>query len=474
MPRRTRRQILEGLAAATLAGCARDPGTDPAGGQRRTSEGSTGSEGSEGSSGPGTIDTIVICMMENRSFDHVFGSLSLLEGRTDVDGLLPGMGNPDTDGRFLDVVPMTEPCCHPDPPHGWSSSRDQFAAGANDGFVRAYADRGGDFDRTQCISYQTRGQQPISYLLADRFALCQRWFSSQLSSTWPNRLYWHAATSQGIPGNSMPAEGRYTARSLWDQLDDAGISWASYFTDLPTLALFGRPDWYDRIQGIEDFYEDAAAGTLPPVVTLDPGAASNDDHPPHHPLLGQLFIGSVVQALMDSPQWERCLFVCTYDEAGGFYDHVPPPTMADDHAAEGFDQLGFRVPAFVVGPWVREGYVSNTVFDHTAAMGLVREWFGIDETLTARDAACPPLSEVLDLDRMARNDPIAPLQLPQIALDPEAIEAQCDRRGWPSGQPELQAIVQERFGAMDRTGEGRDLLRRFFRRVGDQGLWVPA
>jgi len=440
MARRTRRQILEGLAAATLAGCG--PSASPAGhGETSPSQPTEPSD----PTGPGTIDTIVLCMMENRSFDHVFGSYSLLEGRTDIDGLRPGMGNPDIDGAWIEPVPLTEPCTDPDPPHGWSTSRDQHADGTNQGFVQTYATRGEGFDRTQCISYQHRGQQPISYALADRFALCDRWFSSVLSSTWPNRLYFHAATSQGIEGNEMPVEGRYTARSLWDQLTEAGLEWASYYTDLPTLALFARDDWVDRIQRIDEFYEAAAAGTLPSVVCVDPGAASNDDHPPHHPLLGQLFIGSIVQALMDSPQWERCLFICTYDEAGGFYDHVPPGTMPDDHASAGFDQLGFRVPAFVVGPWVRAGYVAHTSFDHTAAMGMVRDWFGIDESLTARDAASAPLSEVLDLDRMERNDPIPPSPLPRIVLDEEAIEAQCARRGWPTGQPELRDAVRARL-----------------------------
>lgn len=478
MPRRTRREILEALAAAGLIGCApADPGNPGLTGRVPASTGSTGATADTGSPTgsdsalPGTIDTIVICMMENRSFDHVFGSRSLLEGLP-VDGLVKGMGNPDSSGLFHPVAPVVVPCTLPDPPHGWDTSRTQFGDGRCDGFVQAYEGRSGSFDITQVLQYQTREQQPVSYALADRFALCERWFSSVLSSTWPNRLYFHAATSQGIPGNDLPPEGRYTARALWDQLDDAGIEWASYFTDLPTLALFGRADWADRLNLIDDFYADAAAGTLPAVVTLDPGASSNDDHPPHHPLLGQLFIGSVVQALMDSPQWERTLFILTYDEAGGFYDHVAPGTMPDDHADAGFGQLGFRVPALVVGPWVREGHVSDTVFDHTAAMSFIRRWFGIDETLTARDAASADLGEVLDLDRMAANDPIAPFQLPTIALDEAAIEAQCADRGWPCGQPELQALAAEQ--GLDHTGGARDQLRGLFRRTGDQGLWVPV
>src|SRR5690606_30310288 len=121
-------------------------------------------------------------------------------------------------------------------------------------------------------------------------------------------------------------------------LDEAGIDWRYYFTDLPMTALFGRLD--DPPNFIERFYEDALAGDLPPVVMVEPGAAYNDDHPPNHPLLGQAFIGSVIAALQQSPVWDRCLFLCAYDEGGGFFDHVPPGTTSDDRADEGFDQLG--------------------------------------------------------------------------------------------------------------------------------------
>lgn len=421
----------------------------------------------------GRIDTIVLCMMENRSFDHVFGSLSLLEGRTDIDGLQAGMSNPDLDGAPVPIGPNTMPCIDPDPPHGWNTSRTQFDNGTNQGFVRAFLEsHGRDAPVSFPMCYQSREQQPISYALADEYALCQRWFSSVLSSTWPNRLYFHAAQSQGIPSNDLPREGAYSCRTIWDQLTDAGIDWAYYFTDLPTLALFGRADWSENLARIDQFYADAAAGRLPPVVCVDPGAGYNDDHPPHHPLLGQLFIGSIYAALAASPHWERCLFILTYDEAGGFFDHVPPGTMPDDYARDGFNQLGFRVPGLVMGPYVRNT-VSDTRFDHTAALTFIQDHFGIDERLTKRNEASEDLATLLDADRLANNEPSAPISLPAIERSEEEIEAECESLGGRTGQPELQKLVQELFPTWDNTRGLPATARRAWRRAGEQGLWVP-
>jgi phospholipase C len=323
------------------------------------------------------------------------------------------------------------------------------------------------------MAYQTREIAPISYALADRYALCQRWFSSVLTSTWPNRLYFHAAQSQGMATNDLPPGGTYTCRTLWDQLDDAGVEWAYYFTDLPTLALFGRSTWAPRLRLIEDFYADAAAGALPPVVCVDPGTTFNDDHPPHHPLLGQLFLGSIYGALAASPHWATSLFLATYDEAGGFFDHVAPGTMPDDYADQGFDQLGFRVPALAMGPYVRR-VVTDTVFDHTAGIRFVQDHFGIDERLTARDAASNDLAEVLDADALAAGDPSDPIALPRIEKSEAEIEAECRAlEGGRCGQPELRALVRERAPHLDRTAQAPDLARQAWRRAHDLGLWKP-
>ena len=450
-----RRSLLKGFGAAGLSACAPQTGSD------------------KKPIVPGSIDTIVICMMENRSFDHTFGSLSLLEGRADIDGLTEGMSNPDLQGSPVAVNPCLEPCVDPDPPHGWTSSRTALDEGTNQGFVRAFLESNGeDAPADIPMSYLTRELQPISYALADRYALCQRWFSSVLTSTWPNRIYFHAAQSQGIPSNDLPPEGTYKCRTIWDQLTDAGIDWGYYFTDLPTLALFGRADWAERLALINQFYLDADLGLLPQVVCVDAGAGYNDDHPPHHPLLGQLFISSIYDALARSPHWERCLLLVTYDEAGGFFDHITPGTMPDDYAADGFDQLGFRVPAFAAGPYVKN-MVSDTMFDHTAALRFIQDHFGIDERLTKRDAASNSLSELIDWDRMARGEPEPPISLPAIERSEEEIAAECEGLGTRTGQPELRDLVQQLFPSQDRTRDLPQAARGLWRRAGDRGLWVP-
>lgn len=425
-----RRRLLAGLGA-TAAGC-------------RPAAGDTGR-----ANGPGVLDTYVLLMMENRSFDHVFGSLRLDEGRLDVDGLAPGHGNADKAGNWVAPVPSLAPCVTPDPPHGWTSSHAAFANGTNGGFVTEYQNaHGDDVDTRLCMAYQRRVDQPVSYALADGHALCQRWFSSLMTSTWPNRLYFHAASSMGVKGNDfMP--GGYSMPSLWDRLDEGGVAWANYYTDLPTLALFGRADWADRTLPIDRFFLDVENGTLPRVVMLDPGASFNDDHPPHHPLLGQLFIGSVYEALARSAYWERCLFVVTYDEAGGFFDHVAPPTVPDERASEGFDQLGFRVPGLVMGPWVRPG-VSDVPFDHTSALATILRRLGLPH-LTDRDTAANDLGVLVDEDRLAANDPLPPVALPVITMTEDEIAAQCAAAPLRRSQPELLDLVTERQPGVSRA-----------------------
>jgi phospholipase C len=191
---------------------------------------------------------------------------------------------------------------------------------------------------------------------------------------------------------------------------------------------------------------------------VEPGAGFNDDHPPHHVMLGQLFIGSIHAALAQSPLWDRFLFVVSYDEAGGFFDHVPPPTTADDRASDGFDQLGFRVPAIAMGPWVKRGHASDTVFDHTSWLRHVQNVHGLDP-LTARDAAANDLSSLIDEEAMASGEPPADLaELPVITLSEEQIQAECDaRRTNPhTGQPELERLVRRAVPHLDRTGELAD------------------
>jgi phospholipase C len=405
------------------------------------------------------IDHVIVVMMENRSFDHFLGALSLLEGRADVDGLQVGMSNPDAAGNGVGLA-HTEMLCVPDPGHGWDSSHGQFNGGANDGFVLDY---GGE----EVMRYQDRGNLPITYALADQYAICDAYFCSVMGPTWPNRFYGHSGTSLGMRSNDF---GIYDLPTAWNHLEERGIAWKYYFVDLPFIVLLKDNFRTDRSGYLEDFVADAEAGRLPAVCWVDPGFGLNDDHPPHFVGAGQMFLAAVAKALGASPQWNRCLWLLTYDEHGGFFDHVPPPKTEDDYAADGFDQLGFRVPVVAIGPWVKQGAVKTT-FDHTSWLKFLCELHDI-EPWTKRIAAANSLAEVLDLDRMARNEPLPPPELPAYDYPLETLPDECGGQAVmgppaPSGDARgpgpvvygesWQPLVKMLAGRDDRSAE---LLRR--------------
>ncbi len=402
-----------------------------------------------------TIDTIVVLMMENRSFDHYLGTLRLLEGRDDVDGLDAAMSNPGSAGDEYPVSPSTVDCVA-DPGHGWNDSHDQFNDGANDGFVRTYEDRAAPGLEAESMGYLTRAELPITYALADAYTVCDAWFCSVMGPTWPNRMYGHAATSEGQKGNDFPTGGAFTFPTVWTKLDEAGIPWRYYYTDVPFLGLFANHLRDGTYGYLEEFLEDAEAGTLPPVVWVDPGFSYNDDHPPHHPGLGQEMIKLVYEALSRSPQWGRCLLVITYDEHGGFYDHVAPPTTEDDFASTGFDRMGFRVPTLLVGPYVRPG-AEHTTFDHTSWIKYVCERHGIDPW-NARLRAANSIGVALDTARMAVSDATAPVALPVWDFDETTVGPECQWSAGPTAPPELAAFVRRTTPQLDRTAQVAEIV----------------
>ncbi|UJR83149.1 alkaline phosphatase family protein [Sandaracinus amylolyticus] len=348
------------------------------------------------------IDTIVVLMMENRSFDHYLGSLRLIEGRA-IDGLRGGEINPAPSGDPVAVWNLTD-FTPADPPHGWDACHEQWNMGANDGFVRAHEGA----SQNDVMGYHVREQLPILYALADSGAICERWFCSVLGPTWPNRFYLHGATSNGIRSN-LPAVGY---RSIFQQLTSAGVSHANYFHDV-AWAVGGYAKLTGNF-GIDRFFEDAANGALPSFSIIDPqffGAGANDDHPDHDIQLGQALISSIYSALAASPQWNRLLFVITYDEHGGFYDHVAPPTTTDERAE--FRQLGFRVPSLVLGPHVRRGCAITTTFDHASVLRTLQTRFGI-EPLNERMNAANDLSSCIQPSLIAA--PAPPITLPRLAI----------------------------------------------------------
>lgn len=374
------------------------------------------------------IDTFVFLMMENRSYDHYLGSRSLVEGKPG-DGLVAGISNPNRNGDDVALWPATaDTMCVLDPPHSWDPSRVQFNQGQNDGFIIAHQDKHGD-GAIESMQYMLREHVPVLHALADEYTVCDRWFSSILGGTLPNRMYWHAGTSNGALGNFEVLSGAFRGiTSLYHRLDEAGVDWRYYFNDIPVLGFMEDIELEGRLKRFSFFADDAQAGRLPPVVYIDPGFVLNDDHPPKHPLLGQQMIAATYQALATSSYWERCMLVIVYDEHGGFYDHVPPPTTEDEFASTGFDQLGFRVPALVIGPYTKRGYVSSVQYDHTSPLKHLSGEYGL-QPLTTRVAAASDLLDCIDTERLENRQPSAPITLPAVEIDESALPESCSLFG---------------------------------------------
>ncbi len=401
---------------------------------------------SDGDDGPVGITTYVYLMLENRSYDHVFGARSMLEGKPG-DGLLETMTNPDAGGSPVGLYRPTNTissiCVVDDPAHGWETSRAQFNAGQNDGFVSVHQAKYGS--GASPMQYLTRVEQPVSWALADAYTSCDRWFCSVMGPTIPNRFYWHAATSCGFKSNAVLDDPTpLSLETIYHRLVAKDIPWAYYYSSLPLVPAMNqrlvpelrlsnevitqsvRP-FGDTDVEAGRFFMDAAAGTLPPVCYIDPFFYLNDDHPPAHPLLAQQLIAAVYRALATSPQWKNCMLVITYDEHGGFFDHVPPPRTVDDTVtkypldengspATDFEQLGFRVPTMVIGPYVKKGHVSSVQYDHTSALKQLATAFDL-EPLNARMAAANDLTDCIDMDRLARGDWAEPIELPEITVN---------------------------------------------------------
>ena len=373
------------------------------------------------------ITTYVYMMMENRSYDHYFGARSMFESKPG-DGPNPDVTLPDRLGKPIGLwAPDKSSLCDLDPPHGWDSLRASWNNGRCDQFVVTHQLEHKDDTAIQPMQYLTRDDLPVSYALADAYTSCDRWFCSVMGPTWPNRFYWHAGTAFGQMANNLPTA---LSPSIYHRLNAKGVDWAYYYGSIPVVAVITDIDVKPHLRRFHQFLTDAANGTLPPVVYIDPAFAQNDDHPSGHPILGQALISTVYQALASSPQWPNILFVLTYDENGGFYDHVSPGTAPDDLAAAGFDQLGFRVPTLVMGPYVKQGYVSSTPYDHTSALRHLQNAFGLDP-LTTRTEAATDLTDCIDQARLAARDWAPPIEIPAV-----------DITAWPMG-PECVGTLRE-------------------------------
>lgn len=380
------------------------------------------------------IQRVVVLMMENHSFDRSLGWMKQRYPNIEaVDPDRPGT-NPDypvTTNTIFQVETRSRNIAK-DPGHDLENGLRQIAGG-NQGFIADFASKyptAGLAERREIMGYYPYGSLPALHFLAYNFVVCDHWFSSLPGPTWPNRLFVHSGTSLGhveMPeGVFNPSLHLYNQRTLYDELSDARVDWRIYYGDFPqSLLLEHQLGHLTHYRKFKNWQADVQHGDLPAYVFIEPsyfGNQENDQHPPQDIMRGDALIAAVFNALQaNRTVFEQTLLVVLYDEHGGFYDHVVPPTTVppDQHTERyGFNQLGPRVPAILVSPWLAPGYIS-TVFDHTSVLRMASQlWPGV-QPLGARAAqAHSPLDSLSWLAAARRAIPPAPTnQNPSAIVD---------------------------------------------------------
>lgn len=405
------------------------------------------------------IDHFVVLMLENRSFDHMLGFLypgGKSAAGDPFDGLTGKESNPDAKGKPVKVFPITSEMPHPyfwpgdDPGEGFYNTNQQLfgstqpaanTKATNSGFVVNFGETLPYDAKTQrpplpgttandVMACYTPKLLPVLSALAKGFAVSDRWFSSAPTETLPNRAFVQMATSQGHLSDSTTS---YTSPSIYPSLEKAGATWAIYgYNALPLTknnledirlapaSHFG--EWSDFAAAVKN-------GTLANYVFLEPswGSSGNSQHPNYDVSLGEQFMLQLYQTLRASSLWNKTLLIITYDEHGGLYDHVPPPTNAatpDNSVGQynfDFKRFGVRVPAVFISPWIDAGRVFRapgaTPFDHTSILKTLETRFGM-KPLTARDAAAPDLSSILTRKTPRTDDPMKGVVAPKSSGSP--------------------------------------------------------
>lgn len=352
------------------------------------------------------LDHIVVIMMENRSFDHLLGWLP------GADGKQAGLTYADRNGVAHATHPLApdyQGCGHPDPDHSVQGGVTELDGGACDGWLRAGSND--DF----AIGYYTEFDLPFWSGVARSFTTFDRYFSAILGPSLPNRLYAHAGVTDRLDDSILPPSDLPT---IWDRLATAGVSARYYYNDLPVTGLWGIK--YAAIsRTYSEFLSDAASGQLPAVSFVDPrfvdeASGTSADYAPHSDIrAGESFLDVTYRALIASPAWPHTALFITFDEAGGFFDHVPPSRVADVDAS--LTQRGFRVPAALISPFARRGAISHHDYDHASILKLIEWRFGLPP-LAVRDAEAANLAAELDF---AHPDTSAPLfSVPALASGP--------------------------------------------------------
>lgn len=351
------------------------------------------------------FDTVVVVMMENRSFDAMLGWLPGANGKQ------AGLSYPDSSGAMQSTWHLGtdyQGCQYQDPFHFWQAVEADFNDGKIDGFLR-YQPLGDHFP----LGYYEAKDLPILSALATNYTVFDNYFCSMLGPTWPNRLYQLCATTDVVVTGDYPTPDEprpvQLQTAIFDRTKAAGLTAAYYSPGEPMTGLFASKKYDSITYPYEKFLTDAKDGKLPNVCFVDPNytaeaelhGTSNDDHPYGSVQDGEAFLAQVHDAITTSPQWDRTVMVVNFDEHGGFFDHVVPPAVQDDTVLPGegpfpnLKNLGFRVPAVVVSPFAPNKVEQAGPYEHCSVLKMIEWRWGL-EPMTVRDRNAKNLADALD------------------------------------------------------------------------------
>jgi phospholipase C len=314
------------------------------------------------------VQHIVICAEENRSFDHYYGFASWVGSY----GVPAGYTQPNGSGGTVAPHHFTS-LSTSDVPHSWSAMHSEYDGGRMDGFYTT----GG----TNTLGYYTAQDLPYYYSLIQNYTLCVNYFCSVLGPTYPNRLYLMAGTAGGLTNNNLNRPGVLNYPMILDLLDAYGVTWKIYNVNYESI----QSGWSDNVAeffsnwqndprakaGKQDYLNDLAAGTLPQVSWIIPDDRLGwDEHPPANISVGMNLQQELITALQQSSAWASSAYLLTYDESGGFFEHVAPPQL-DAYG------LGPRVPTWVISPFARPGHLEPTVYEHSSTLKFIEAAFGL-------------------------------------------------------------------------------------------------
>jgi len=329
------------------------------------------------------IRHVVVDMQENRSFDHYYGFASFA-GKYGVP-----QGYTQPDGNRGTVAPYRfTSLSTPDIGHSWTAMHNEFHGGAMDGFYTT--------DGINALGYYTAQDLQFYYSLFESSTLCANYFCSLMGPTWPNRFYLAAGTSGGITTNGVWGYGVFDYPIILDLLEDAGVSWKVYNMSMDSVP-YGNTDnvfvfwkrWAhdQRTRGSKgEYLNDLHLGRLPQVSFIIPSFARGlDEHPPADVSVGMGLQQELITALRQSSAWASSVYIHTYDESGGYFDHVAPPQL-DAYG------LGIRVPTWIISPFARPRHLEPTVYEHTSILKFIEAVFGLPTLASANhlfDASTP-------------------------------------------------------------------------------------